>query len=256
MTATLQEVPARLAPIKTAEEIDVARVAHAISRLRDLLPLKERQQSLHKPVVEVHRAILRSLLDRGRPLTGDEIAGMLGSKDAAVQAVSLLGGLDLIVCNELTARNAETNVFWALDDKGKEVVGAYPMTTEVTPHQVAVNGHWLYAMCAVDALAIGPMFDAETLIQSRCHVTGAPISIHQKGGEILETKPSNDIRVGVRWQRLRACCAHDMCRQMAFFKDPEVAIAWQDGDPSLNELFTLQEAVEFGQAFFLPLLAE
>jgi len=224
--------------------------------LQDLLPLKERQQSLDKPVIDVHRAILRSLLYRGRPLTGDEIAGMLGNKDAAAQAVARLVSLDLIVRNEISSRNAEANESGVLDDKAGEIVGAYPMTTEATPHQVAVNGHRLYAMCAVDALAIGPIFDAETLIQSRCHVTGAPISINQKGGEILETKPSPAIQVGVRWQRLTACCAHDMCRQMVYFKDLETAMAWQVQDPSLNELFTLKEAVDLGRTFFLPLLAD
>jgi hypothetical protein len=240
----------------TASQTDVARVAQALRRLRDLLPLKERQQSLDKPVVDLHRAILRSLLDRGRPLTGDEIAGMLGNKDAAAQAVARLVSLDLIVRNEISSRKAKTNESGALYDKGVDVVGAYPMTTEATPHQVAVNGHRLYAMCAVDALAIGPMFDAETLIRSRCHVSGEPISIRQKRGEILETKPSNEIQVGIRWQRLTACCAHDMCRQMVYFKDTETAMAWQVQDPSLNELFTLQEAADLGRAFFLPLLAD
>jgi Alkylmercury lyase len=256
MAIATKEAPAILAPVRAAKEIEVARLAQALRRLHDLLPLKERQQSLDKPLVEVHRAILRSLLDRGKPLTREEIAGRLGSKDAAAQAVALLGSYDLVVRNELTVRDAKTNEVVVLDAKGGEVVGAYPMTTEVTPHKLTVNGHSLYAMCAVDALAVGPMFNTETLIQSQCHVTGEPLSIHQKGKEILEAKPSNEVRVGVRWQRLIDCCAHVMCRQMVFLKDPATAIAWQSTDPLSIELFTLSEAIEFGEAFFQPLLAD
>ena len=247
---------AKLRPAMVAKEIDVSRVAQALHRLQDLLPLKERQQSLEKPVVEVHRAILRSLLNRGRALTGDEIVAMLGSKDAAAQAVALLGSKDLVVRNELAVRDEKMNDRAMLDTTGGEVVGAYPMTTEVTPHMVTVKGHDVYAMCAVDALAIGPMFDAETLIRSRCHVTGLPVSIHQKGKEILQVEPSNEICVGVRWQRLTGCCAHDMCRQMVYLKNAKTGTAWQETDPLSIELFTLQETIEFGVAFFLPLLAD
>jgi len=252
----MKEIPAKSAPANAAEETNVDQVAQALRRLRELLPLKERQKLLDKPLVDVHRAVLRSLLDRGRPLTRDEIAGMLGGKDAAAQAVSLLGRYDLIVRNEVNVRGAESNELAVVDDNGGEIIGAYPMTTEVTPHKVIVNGHSIFAMCAVDALAIGPMFDAETLIQSRCHVTGAPISIHQKGKVILDAKPSDKVRVGVRWQRLTGCCAHDMCQQMVYLKDPETAITWQDRDPLLIELFTLHEAIELGEAFFLPLMEE
>lgn len=256
MSSVLKEVSANPSPAKAAKEIGVARLAQALRRLHDLLPLKERQQSLDKPLLDVHRAILRSLLERGKPLSRDEITGMLGSKDAAMQAVALLGSYDLIVRNQLTVLDAKTNELVVLDAKGGDVVGAYPLTTEVTPHKIKVNGHSLYAMCAVDALAVGPMFNTETLIESQCHVTGEPISIRQKGKAILEAKPSNKVRVGVRWQRLIDCCAHVMCRQMVYLKDPETANAWQDMDPLSIDVFTLEEAIEFGEAFFLPLLAD
>ena len=155
---------------------------------------------------------------------------MLGSEDAAAKAVALLGAYDLIVRNPLTVRDAATNALVVLDAKGGDVVGAYPMTTEETPHKVAVNGNKIYAMCAVDALSVGVMFNTETLIQSSCHVTGAPVSIHQRGKEILEANPSG-VRVGVRWQRLIDTCAHVMCRQMVFLRDEATAQAWLNSDP-------------------------
>jgi mercuric reductase len=177
----------------------------------------------------------------------------MGSEDAAAKAVAILGAYDLIVRNPLTIRDAETNTLVVLDAKGGDVVGAYPITTEETPHKVSVNGNKMYAMCAVDALSVGVMFNTETLIQSSCHVTGEPVTIHQKGKEILETKPVG-VQVGVRWQRLIDCCAHVMCRQMVFLRDEATAQAWLNADPVSKELFTVPEAIMFGEAFFTPLL--
>jgi mercuric reductase len=111
-------------------------------------------------------------------------------------------------------------------------------------------------MCAVDALAIAAMFSTETLIQSSCQVSGEPVSIHQKGKEVLEAVPSAGVRVGVRWQRVVDCAAHVLCRQMVFLRDQDTALDWLNADPLSKEVFTLQEAIEFGEAFFLPLLED
>jgi mercuric reductase len=236
-------------------EIGTVRLARALQRLHDLLPLKERQGSLEKPLVDLHRAILHSIVEKGRSLTRPEIAARLGGEDAAARAVALLGSYDLIVRNPLTVRDSATNTLVVLDAKGGEVVGAYPVTMEETPHKVTVNGNNLYAMCAVDALAVAPMFDAETMVHSSCHVTGTPVVIRQKGKQLLEVSP-RDVRIGVLWQRLIDCCAHVMCRQMVFLKDEATALAWLNQDPVSKELFTIEEAVVFGDAFFVPLLAD
>jgi mercuric reductase len=253
MAATIAQEP-KAAPA-AAMETGTIRLARALQRLHDLLPLKERQESLDRPMLELHRAILRSLVEQGRPLTRAEIAKKLGSDDAAARAVAILGSYDLIVRNPLRVRDTETNALVVLDAKGGDVVGAYPITTEETPHKVSVNGNKLYAMCAVDALSVGVMFNTETLIQSNCHVTGAPVTIRQRGKEVLEANPP-DVRVGVRWQRLIDTCAHVMCRQMVFLRDEATAQAWLNTDPVSKELFTVPEAIMFGEAFFTPLLED
>jgi mercuric reductase len=241
---------ATLAPVK---EVGCIRLAKALSRLHDLLPLKERQQSLDKALVDLHRAILQSFVEKGRPLTRSEIETMMGGSAEAARAVALLGSYDLVVRNTLTVKDAITDQLVALDAKGGEIVGAYPLTTEKTPHQISFSGHQLYAMCAVDALAVAPLWGLETRIKSCCHVTGNPVSIHQAGGRILYGDPES-VRVGVRWQRVIDCAAHVLCRQMVFLKDDETAMRWQQRDPMTMEVFTLEEAVEFGDAFFTPLL--
>lgn len=98
------------------------------------------------------------------------------------------------------------------------------------------------------------MFDLETRVSSTCKVTGEAIAIHQRGKELIDAKPSRQVRVGARWQRAIDCPAHVLCRQMVFLKDAEIAADWQSSDPLYKSIFTLEEAIEFGEAFFRPLL--
>ncbi len=209
----------------------------AVARLHSQLPLKSRQQQLDPELVGVHRAILRSLVELGRPPVLEETAKMLPGRDAAAM-LARLGSDDLVV----------------LDAQGAQVVGAYPVTVEQTPHRISVNGHQIHAMCALDALSVGPMFDAEVVIDSQCHVTNEAIRIHQEGVTILEASPSTDIRVGIRWSNPTECAAHSMCMEMVFLCDVGIGEEWQGSDTENITLFTLPEAVAFGAAFFVPLL--
>jgi mercuric reductase len=233
----------------------------ALKRLNEMLPLKKRQSALPKPLAHVHRLILRSLAQRGRPLTTDEIAAVLGSRPAALNALAVLGSNDLIVLNTKVVKD-EAGKFLKLENPEAKILGAYPMTTEETPHQVKVGGpggQVIHAMCAVDALAISQMFGVETCIDSKCHATGEPIYICQRSKEIRTARPSPDIRVGIRWQQFSACAAHTLCTEMVFLKDAQTAANWKGKDPEAIELFTLPdlpEAVEYAAAFFLPLLEE
>ena len=113
----------------------------ALQKLNQLLPLAERQAALPAPLTELHRAVLHSFVNRGRPLTRTEIKQQWLGLDAS-QALTRLAGDDLIVLA------ADT----------QEIIGAYPLTLEETPHHVRVNGHTLRAMCALDALAVSPLF--------------------------------------------------------------------------------------------------
>lgn len=244
MAARLQEVPIR-------------KLAQALQKLHDLLPLKERQDSLTPQYRELHRAMLRSLVDKGRPLSDEEIVKAVGGVEAARAAIALLGAYDLVVLGPLTVADARTGRQVVLDGMGGDVVGAYPVTTEKTPHKVSVGGHALYAMCAVDALAVGAAFDKDVEIESVCHFTGEPVRIHQRRKEILEATPAaRDLRVGVRWQRLATSAAHCLCRQMVFLKDAATADRWQAKDPATMDVFTIAEAIDFGEAFFAPLLQD
>ncbi len=213
------------------------KIAAAIDKLNSQLPLLARQQALPPGLVAAHRAILRTLAEEGRALTNDELATLVGA-DGVAAAIERLGGDDLAVLN----------------NEKIAVVGAYPLTVEDTVHHLRENGCAVNAICALDAVAVGPMYDAEVAINSRCQVTGEPIRIHQKGHRILSAEPSDDVRVGVRWQQPGACAAHSMCLEMVFLKDGDTARWWvEEGEGDKTE-FTLDEAVAFGASFFVPLV--
>lgn len=213
------------------------KIAAAIDKLNSQLPLLARQQALPTELGSAHRAILRTLAEEGRALSNDELATLVGV-DGVAAAIERLSGDDLVV----------------LDADKTKVVGAYPMTTEDTVHHLRVNGRGVNAICALDAMVVGPMYDAEVDIESRCHVTGEPIWIHQQGQQILSAEPSADVRVGVRWQQPGACAAHSMCQEMVFLKDGDTAHRWvEEGEGDKTE-FALDEAVAFGATFFLPLV--
>lgn len=213
-------------------------IQSAVDRLNSQLPLKARQDLLTPTHKKLHQAILQSLARQGTPPTQDEMAGIVGEVQVAT-ALHTLGAQDLVVLN--TA--------------GTEVVGAYPLTTEVTPHQLSIGSRTIYAMCALDAVAVAPMFATEVMITSQCHVSGDPIQIHMRGSEVIDSNPT-EVMIGIRWKMPSGVAAHSMCTEMVFLKDTNTARQWQGDEQESISLFTLSEAIAFGMAFFMPLLNE
>jgi hypothetical protein len=212
-------------------------VSQAVQRLNSQLPLKDRQDRLSEPLKALHREVIESLVMRGRPPNRSEIAALLGEGDVDA-AIARLGKDDLVV----------------LSKDRREIVGAYPVTAESTPHEVHVSDQTIHAMCALDALSVGPMYEVPVEICSSCRVSGEPVCIKQKGMRILEATPPT-VRVGVRWQMPSGDhAAHSMCMEMVFLKDEATAAAWHGGDLENHSVFTLEEATQFGARFFQPLL--
>jgi len=220
-------------------QVNHDRIASAVVRLNSQLPLKARQQQLPSALVAAHRLVLRRLVGQGRPPTEAELTAVLGAESLTAE-LQRLGADDLVV----------------LDAAGRRPVGAYPVTIEHTPHHVSVNGHRIYAMCALDAVSIAPLFAAEVLIESNCHVRHTPIVIRMRDSEVLAVQPGQEVTIGIRWQMPSAVAAHSMCMEMVFLKDRETALSWQGGDTAHISLFTLPEAVAFGKAFFSPLFQD
>ena len=213
-------------------------IQSAVDRLNSQLPLQARQAQLTPEVKKLHQAILHSLATRGVPPTFEEMTELVG-KEQLASALQTLGKQDLIVLNAA----------------GTDVVGAYPVTTEVTPHRLDINSHSIYAMCALDAVSVAPLFDTEVRIASLCHVSGDPIQIHMRSRDVIEANPPN-IMIGIRWQMPSGSAAHSMCTEMVFLKDENTAKQWQGDEIKSISLFSLRDGIAFGMGFFMPLLHE
>jgi mercuric reductase len=208
----------------------------ALERLNQQLPLKQRQDQLKPELKRLHQAILHSLATRGHALTREEIAEAVGI-ERVTEALVTLGKNDLVVLNEA----------------GDMVVGAYPLTTEATPHKVRIGEIEVNAMCALDAVSVAPMFGVDAWIESSCHITRDPVQIHMRNHQVIESVPLEPI-VAVRWQMPCGVAAHSMCMEMVFIKDQAMAEVWQSEDIENISLFKLPDAVEFGSGFFMPLM--
>lgn len=214
-----------------------AKLDKALERLKALLPLAARQNECGEEIRELHRRVLRSFVTLGRIITREEMAQHVGNLE---DAVKVLRSCDMVI----------------FSDAG-DPVGAYPFTMEAREHEVRVNGHKVYAMCALDALAVSPMFGMNTQIDSRCGVSGDPVNIRQSGKTIVNAEEVGDLHLGIAWGAVDAhsSCADSLCRQMMFLSTGNVARQWLAKDCASREIFTLPEAVEFAGRLFVPLLS-
>jgi alkylmercury lyase len=215
-----------------------AKARKGLEKLNSVLPLKSRQESLDEKGLMFHRTFLKTLAEKGRAMTRPEMRDFLGVSDQEIEAiVARLSELDLLVVSCCGGP-----------------VGSYPLTTEPTPHKVTSNGVRINAMCALDALAVGPMYARDVIIDSICHVSGEPIHIEQSGYRITKAVPSRDIHFGIVWgSPTGGCCAKSLCTEMVFIKDKETAERWRHHEGSLREIYDLEESVDFAAAFFVPL---
>ena len=156
-------------------------VGEGVRRLREVLPLQARRAALPEAGRRLHRHVLESFGHEGRPPTLAECADFLDVVDA--------GGV--------LARLAEDDLIVLRADGSIE--GAYPFTTSRTAHRVELMGRTVHAMCALDALAMAPMFEADAVVDSRCEVSGTRLRIEQSGLELVAAHPTAAIHLGIQW---------------------------------------------------------
>jgi len=209
----------------------------ALDRLKAILPLKERQEKCNEQIKALHQQILFSFVNNGRILTMKEMAPYVSNLN---EALAVLKANDMVVFSE-----------------HGDPVGAYPFTMEEREHKVHVNGFQVYAMCALDALAVSPMFGMDTQITSRCRVTGDPVHLHQSGKTIENLDEVGDVHFGIIWgaSDSGSSCAVSLCTEMIFLRDSKIARQWCMDDPENREVFALKEALEFASRFFVPLMS-
>jgi len=214
------------------------KVENALNRLNQLLPIKENQNKCSMQIKALHQQILLSFITRGRILTKREMAHHVSNLD---DAIDVLRKNDMVVFSE-----------------NDDPVGAYPFTMEERENKILVNGHQIYAMCALDALAVSPMFEVEVKIDSRCRITNTRIHIKQSGMIIDNLDDVGEVCFGIDWGTIESgtCCADSLCLDMLFLKDNKIAQQWLANKPEEREVFTLLQAVEFASRFFVPLMSK
>ena len=209
-------------------------VSTALKRLDSILPLASGLNLLSNDDAALYCKLLKSYVQQGRTLTRDEAAKLVSNAD---QALASIADSKLIV----------------LDDNGNPA-GAYPFTSQEREHKVRVNGVTVHCMCALDALAVSPMFDIATVIDSQCRVTGEEIHLDQYGTDF--SNGTLDAWFGINWGAASTdiACAESLCMEMVFLANETVAREWLAESPDTREIFDLPSAVAFAAGFFVPLV--
>ncbi len=230
-----------------------SRVDRAVARLHAILPLTKMLDASGEDGRALHRRLLQRWLKQGAPLTRKAME----ESEPTAAARALLEKSGLVLFDKATG----------------EVSGAYPLTTETRAHRVVAGKRQLCAMCAIDALAIGPMLGGEPVtVHSRCEVTGDEVTVELSGPALRGESLRSQVQVGVGWNAAKegASCASSLCTQMVFLRDVETAEQWLSDPagslPSPNNLaavtdsplptreyFSLGDALKLAAQFFRPL---
>ena len=112
-------------------------------------------------------------------------------------------GLKAIASRLQVSESATAKLLAALERKGflvrskpsKRITAAYPLSTRPTRHRVTLNGEGPggYALCAIDALGVGPAFRATAIAQSDCPHCGRSIRIRVEKNRIMAVEPPSTV---------------------------------------------------------------
>ena len=205
----------------------------ALKRLDSILPLVSGLKSLSGDDADLYCKLINSYVQQGRTLTRQEVGKIVGDAERT---------LNNIVGSKLMVLDADGNPS-----------GAYPFTSEEREHKVHINSVTTHCMCALDALAVSPMFNKPTVIDSQCRVTGEKVHIEQSGTEL--SGGTLDVWFGINWGAAASdtVCAESLCMEMMFLANESVAHDWVTELPETREIFDLPSAVDFAAGFFVPL---
>ena len=187
---------------------------------------------------ELYFWILRRFATRGRPSSAETRAAAEGLGVGADRALEALAREDLVHLNG-----------------GGEIVVAYPFSGRPTAHRVRfLSGHETYAMCAIDALGIAPMFEEPTGIHSRDPLTGDEIRVELEPGGSGAWEPQETVVVAGASggsESFRACCP-----VLNFFASKRNAERWLlQANPEVHgQVISMPEAIAAGRAVFGDLL--
>ncbi len=191
--------------------------------------------TLSKKEDEIRKYILKEFPKLNRAPTVEEISKAFNfSSDETVDVLKKLNALDIIYMDEKTSR----------------ILGAYPFSNIETPYRVSIKGiGGAYAMCAIDALGVSPMFKREVDIESSCAYCKKEVRIKVKENEILSYDPE-ETRVLIGQKRSK-CAATSICPMILFLCSKDHVSIWKSEKGELiGEDFDLQDALFIGKGIF------
>ena len=146
------------------------------------------------------------LLARGEPIDLEELTGAHGQS-----------GNDL----ERVVR-AQRGTEW--DDDGRLV--GFGLTTRQTGYRFLVGGRTLYTWCASDTLFFTVILGAETVAESTCPTTGAPIRLEITPDRVTSVTPREAVVSQRHGDELMGNLRSDVCDHGHFFASAAAAAGW------------------------------
>src|ERR671910_71052 len=165
------------------------------------------------------------LLARSKPASPEEIAAISAKSPEEVRAA-----LDRFPSAE-----------W--DEQGR-VVGL-GLTLQLTPHCLELEGHTLFAWCALDALLFPALLARPASIESPCRGTGDPVHIEVTPARIEAAEPPSAV-VSIVAARDLATVHSVACNNTHFFSSPEVASRWLEKHPEAT-ILPVEDAFRLGR---------
>jgi Alkylmercury lyase len=187
-------------------------------------------------VNEVYHHLLVSFSESGQPPTPQAIARRfnlpLEATDKALEIIE-----------------AQGNIY--RDPTTRAVLAAYPFSAGPTPHIVRFpDGHWVYAMCAIDALGMPSMLGTDATIESRCAHCDKAIHVEVQHNTLHGYEPRG---AQVWYMPVNHCCvpALEQCPSINFFCSAEHLAAWRAIHSDMRgDRLTIEEALGRGTAVF------
>jgi hypothetical protein len=190
---------------------------------------------------ELYFWILRRFAGDGRPSSGEVRAA--AAQELGLDAEEALATLSR---EDLVHRGADG-----------AISVAYPFSGRPTPHRVTFpTGHEVYAMCAIDALGIAPMFGQTIEIESGDPVSGEKIRARVASDGAAQWWPEPAVVVAGAFRNQGDAC-YGCCPALNFFASAANAERWLTKHPEVRgNVISMRTAAAAGRAVFGDVLEE
>ncbi|MDA8351691.1 MAG: organomercurial lyase [Firmicutes bacterium] len=119
----------------------------------------------------------------------------------------VIGGNLLAIMKRLSQLDL---IHW--DQQEEKITVAYPFSGVPTSYRVAVSGKpFTYAMCALDALGIAPMMNADLEIETQCAMCGRSLHISIQNQQPVSTPTTVGVGIQVPSKSSDCCSLSAVC---------------------------------------------